>query len=459
MMLDRQIRGNRSRAFAAAALASMTLSACATYAPKPLASGAEAVLAGPDLASVAEAARRERHPRLTPVAIDLSKPLTPEALGLIAVIANPDLKAARAKARVAGAQAFSAGLLPDPSFTLGFDKLLSGPDHTDPIVGQLAIDLAAFRDLGVTREAARAAKEQARLDLAWQEWQVAGQARLLAARTVMLERIFAIDLETEQTVRVRLTAVLAALSRGDVRADEVQARRIAASDAADKARQAERDLGTARLDLNRLLGLPPDARLSIAASPTPDAPSDAKTLFSRARTERLDLLALEAGYASQEAETRKAVLDQFPNLQLTLTRQVDSTGNQLFGPSINFTPPLWNRNRGGIAVADATREQLRAEYAARLFTTRADIAELVEGLAIARRQRAEAEAQVGPLIQITTATDAAAARGDVARTAAEAAHQSVTDKQLALATLDQSIAEQTVALEIAVGAGSEGALR
>jgi outer membrane protein TolC len=393
------------------------------------------------------------------VTIDLAKPLTPEALGLIAVIASPDLKAVRAKARVADAQAFSAGLLPDPSFTLGFDKLLSGPDHTDPIVGQLALDLAAFRDRGATRDAARAAGEQARLDLAWQEWQVAGQARLLAARTVALEQIFAIDQETELTAQNRLTAVFASAARGDVRSDEVLARRIAASDAADKARQAERDLGTARLDLNKLLGLPPAARLRIAALPPPEAPADAEALFDRARRERLDLLALEAGYASQEAELRKAVLDQFPNLQLTLTRQVDTTGNQLFGPSISFTPPLWNRNRGGIAVADATREQLRAEYAARLFATRADIAELVEGLAIARRQRAEAEAQVGPLGQIADAADAAAMRGDVARTAAEAARQSASDKQLALAALDQSIAEQTVALEIAVGAGNEGALR
>jgi cobalt-zinc-cadmium efflux system outer membrane protein len=153
---------------------------------------------------------------------------------------------------------------------------------------------------------------------------------------------------------------------------------------------------------------------------------------------------------------RKAVLDQFPNLQLTLTRQVDSTGNQLFGPSVNFTPPLWNRNQGGIAIAKATRAQLRAEYAARLFSTRADIAELVEGLTIERRQRAEAQAQIEPLGRIVAAANAAAAKGDVARATAETARQSLSDKRLALAALDQAIAEQTVALDIAVGAESEG---
>jgi cobalt-zinc-cadmium efflux system outer membrane protein len=436
----------------AAALAGALLSACASYSPAPLNRDADAALREHDLRAVAAAASGLRHPRLKPVAIDLAQPLTPEALGLIAVIANPDLKAARAKARVADAQTFAAGLLPDPIITLGFDRILSGPDTTNPVIGQLALDLAAFRDLGVTRAAARAAGEQARLDLAWQEWQIAGQARLLASRIASLERISAIDQDSQAKAETLLTAVLEAAARGDVRAEEVEARRIAAADAADRARQAERDLGAAWIDLDKLLGLAPGARLRIAETSPASPPLDAQALFQRARAERLDLRALEAGYDSQEAVVRKAVLDQFPSLQLTLTRQVDSTGNQLFGPSVNFTAPVWNRNQGGVAIAKATRDQLRAEYAARLLSARSDIAELVDGLTIARRQRAEAAARIEPLSRTVAAANAAAARGDLARAVAETARQSLADKQLSQAVLDQSIAEQTVALEIAIGA-------
>jgi outer membrane protein TolC len=441
------------RAWLVAAALCAGLGGCATYKPAPLAPAAEAMLAPPDLAALSAAAAKVHHPRLQPVDINLAKPLTPEALGLIAVAANPDLKAARAKAKVAEAQAFSAGLLPDPNITLGYDRILSGPDHTDPIIGQLAVDLAALRDLAASQAATKSAKAQARLDLAWQEWQTAGQARLLASRVVALGRVYAVDQQSRAVADARLNEVLAAAMRGDVRSDEVQARRITASDAGDRARQAERDLGTARQDLNRLLGLPPEAQLAIAPTPAPEAPASAEALFQTARAQRLDLRALEAGYDSQEAQTRKAILDQFPNIQLTITRQVDSTGNQLIGPSVSFTPPLWNRNRGGIAVAEATRDQLRAEYAARLFATRADIAELVEGLTISRRQRDEAQAQVGPLDHIAAELDRAADHGDVARAAAEAARQSATDKAVALATLDQAIAEQSVALDIAVGGG------
>jgi outer membrane protein TolC len=179
---------------------------------------------------------------------------------------------------------------------------------------------------------------------------------------------------------------------------------------------------------------------------------DAESLFARARARRLDLRALEAGYDSQEATTRKAVMDQFPNLQLTVTRAQDTTGNQTLGPSVNFTLPVWNRNAGGIAIARATRDQLRAEYAARVFATRADIADLVAGLAIAHRQRAAMAAQVAALSPISEQTQAAVARGDIARAAGEASQQAIADKQLALVSLDQALAEQTVALELAVGA-------
>ena len=148
---------------------------------------------------------------------------------------------------------------------------------------------------------------------------------------------------------------------------------------------------------------------------------------------------------------RKAIYDQFPSLQLTINRAKDTAQNNTLGPSINFTLPLWNRNRGGIRIAEATREQLKAEYAARVFAARADIAELVDTLVLARRQRVQTQAQMAPIRQVADATAAAARRGDVARVAAETALQTLRDEEATLATLDQSIAEQTISLEIATG--------
>ncbi len=429
---------------ALAGVALLALCGCATYAPAPLGPAVDQLLSGGD--------RGVSGPGGSSAAMDLSKPLTPSTLAVIAVIANPDLKAARAKAGVADAQVFGAGLLPDPVFNFSFDKLISGPDMFNGYGAQLIYDLTAFRDRGVALAGQRAARAQVRFDLAWREWQTAGQARLLGARIAGLETASVLLERTRSTSADALERVLTAAARGDLKADDVEVRRLAAAAAADRALQDQRDLSAARRDLDTLLGLPPNARLSIASDPPPSIPPDAETLFARARSGRLDLRALEAGYRSQEAATRKAVFDAFPTLQLTVATARDTAGNRTVGPAVNFTLPAWNRNAGGIAIARATREQLRAEYAARVFAARAEIADLVDKLSVARRQRAQIADQVRPLARLAAQTEAAAAAGDVARAAAETARQSVTDKQITLAALDQSIAEQSVALELAVGA-------
>ena len=67
---------------------------------------------------------------LPPQRIDLSKPLDADMLGLVAVLANPDLRALRQQAGVADAQVFAAGLLPDPTISLGVDFVAGGPATT-----------------------------------------------------------------------------------------------------------------------------------------------------------------------------------------------------------------------------------------------------------------------------------------------------------------------------------------
>ncbi len=192
----------------------------------------------------------------------------------------------------------------------------------------------------------------------------------------------------------------------------------------------------------------------VARVPSPQ-PVPAARLFALAQAQRFDLQALRAGYSSQEAAVRKAVLDQFPTLSLAITGTRDTGGNKLLGPSVGFTLPLWNRNRGGIAIERATRDALKAEYEARLFQTRAGIAAAVEGLRVAWAQRAELAPQLAPLERVAIASRRAADRGDLATATAESAEQVLRDKQIQLAQLDQAIAEQTIALELLTGVPQE----
>ncbi len=446
----------RSASFRLAALAvAATVGGCAHYASAPPRTPAE-LFAPPDTAGLSVAASTIDRPFLTAQPIDLSAPLTLNALAVITVLESPELKALRAKTGVADAQAFAARLLPDPTAQFGFDQRLSGPDPFNGLAAQLGFDLNQLRLRRVTREAGEATKRQVRLDMAWAEWQAAGQARLLGVRIVALTTAAELSRASAEQAARLLDIALKAAGRGDVAGAELDIRRQAAIDAADKARNAESALVAARGDLNKQLGLPPELHLTIAAPPAPAPLPPAETLVGLALDRRLDLAALRSGYLAQEAETHKQVLLQFPTLALNVSGVKDTANNYTLGPQVAFTLPLWNRNRGGIAVADATRAQLKAEYEARLFATRADIVDMVKNVETSRRQRTALAEALPPLRRYAEATVRAGARGDLPRATGEAASQAVRDRELALVVLDQSIAEQTIALELLTGTLSEG---
>jgi cobalt-zinc-cadmium efflux system outer membrane protein len=448
---------NTLRGKTALALALMLLNGCASYAPLPLSGDdVDAALRSPDRSALQRAAAELKNPRLAPISLDFSKPLTADELAVIAVLASPDLKALRAQQGVAQAQVFSAGLLPDPQLSLGLDHPITPPGLSNAYALALALDIGALFVRGKAIDAATAAAQQVRLDVAWQEWMAAGQARLLAARIAGLQQTVKFTEDSRRIADQALARTLAAAERRDLKADELELRRVAAADADGRARVAIRDLAAARQDLNRLLGLSPQEQLDLAQpSSSPETALDAAALFERARQQRLDLQAFASGYQSQEIAVRRAVLGQYPRLTLTLNRARDTSEVHTFGPAIAFDLPLWNRNRGAIRVAEADRERLHTEYEARLHNTRADIAALVDAITRAESQLGQLTAQLPALREIAANFDTAAHRGDVTAAVADAARASLLDKEITRAGLEQSIAEQRAALELSVGAPLE----
>lgn len=435
--------------------AALLASGCVPYRAAPLAEPA-ATLATPDMAIVSADAQKIDRPYLTPEPIDWTQPLTPNALAIIAVLENPELKAQRTRLGVVEAQAFAARLLPDPAFQANFDKLVSGPDPYDAFGGQLAFDLNQLRTAKVARQNAEASQRQVRLDMAWAEWQTAGQARLQGVRILALEAQLLLAQAGAASAQALFEQARRAAGRGDITAADLDTRRSALTDATDKLGTATTDLAAARGELNKLLGLPPETMLRLAVPPEPAVAPPAATLVSQALARRLDLQALRAGYAVGEAEVHKAVLEQFPALSLTLAGARDTSGNSTIGPAIGFSLPLWNRNRGGIAVAKATREQLKAEYEARLFQTRAEVSAASAALVLLREQRAALITQIPASRAFAESSARAAKRGDLALATAATAEQALRDRALRLAQLDQQIAEQTIALELLSGGPSQG---
>jgi outer membrane protein, heavy metal efflux system len=436
------------------------LPGCAVYHPKPLDQARlDAALAPPALEALRQEGAGLVHPRLRPIALDFSKPLTADELGVIAVLVNPELMAFRLRERVARAQVFAAGLLPDPVLSGGALWPVSAP------ASELSLGLVSAFDVGLswavaalaTRPAdlrvARAEAERARYDVAWQEWLVANQARLLGQRIASLERRQDVAERAASIAGQVLGLTRQNLQRGDATVEEVGLREVGYLDTRDRALALARQVATARQDLNRILGLPPVDRLALAAAPvslTP--PADTATLFARARRERLDLAALRAGCLSQEARVYRAVLGQYPGVSLGVTRARDTTDIVSQGFSVSLDIPLFNRNRGAIAVAEATRDQLYGEYVARLHQTRADIATLLAELERLARQHALLSQELPGLVRAEEALAAAAEGRDVTLVSYETVRAARLDKELTLLGLEQAAAEAQQALRVAVGA-------
>ena len=172
---------------------------------------------------------------------------------------------------------------------------------------------------------------------------------------------------------------------------------------------------------------------------------------SRARSQRLDLRAFIQQYAGSELQLQRALLGQYPRLSITLTRTRDTGRVQTLGPAVSFDLPLWNRNRGTIAVAQATRGAVATEYAARVFALRADIAALVANIADGEGAVTALRAAHPMLAEVASASERAASRHDIAVPDALTAQGNAIDHELALLAAEQGCAEALVALEVATG--------
>jgi cobalt-zinc-cadmium efflux system outer membrane protein len=439
-----------------AAILGAPLTACTIYRPQPLdGPDRNAILASPDRAALERAARLLEHPRLPRVTLDFSQPLTLDEVAVVAVLANPDLRALRAQQQVADAQVFASGLLPDPQLSVGYDRVL-GPEHGyfDSYTAAMSFDvLGALVTRSLERRAALESATRLRLDIAWQEWATAAEARVLALRLWYQSHAALLARAAADTADRALKRSLTAAARHDLKADEIEIRRIAVADATGRALAAERDTDASRLELNRLLGLTPAEQLALAAPrPLPQwSAPDPEALFTAAQVQRLDLQALAAGYRSQEATLHRAVLGQYPRVVLTLNRARDTSRVQTIGPAVSLDLPLWNRNRGAIRVALADRQRLASEYAARLHQTRADIAALVAALDRDEATRAAFAAESPELERIAGAYEEAARRSDATRPISEAARAAATDRALALLAAEQACAEERIALALATG--------
>ncbi len=427
----------------------LSLGGCATYHALPLADSAnlKARLEQLDLTVPSGGSNS------SPTRINPEKPLSPDEVGLVAVLNSPSLASQPGQLSAARAGLLSATLLPNPSLSVDYGFYLRGPGTSNSLTASISEDIRSIVTYRPRVQAAKARVGQVKADLLWQEWQVAQRARLLAVDIYANERELEIrgkelDLLDKEVNQVR-TATLA----GNLPLS-AEAPLLAAQAGAQIAIAATRmTLMKDWQDLDALIGLDSSVRFAIA-SPTPlRLPDNINLLIETLPKRRPDLVALRLGYDAADQDVREAILGQFPAFTIGPAGGWDTSRVYSIGPTISMGLPIFNRNQGKIASARATRVQLHADYQARLddavSTSNSLIARLQTIKSDLKRSRSASE-ETGSLADSALR---AYKEGNLDQRSLTDYQTTALERQLDVLNFQRALDETTLALSIELATG------
>jgi outer membrane protein TolC len=430
---------------------------CASYQARPLSSPAEAALprelpSGPVQVESGPHAPRTR----TSLQINLADGLDADEGAVLAVMLNPELVALRATRGQNEAQVLEAGILPNPVFGVE----VAHPYGADSQGTSTALNLSLSYEIkpliarGARQDAAKAELAQVDLSVAWQEWQVAQQARLQVTRLGWIRRRLQLAREELEFEEQTMKALDQASTTGDATLQQLGVQRAAVEAARRTRDELEQTDTETESELRAVLGEPQVATLDVVGPVAAPVLTDRN--IDTCLSGRLDLEALRRGYDAQEFTVRAEVLDQFPAFSVGVSHQHDETNLPFLGGFISMELPVFNRNQGAVALARATRHQLGAEYDARVKSARAELAALMRLSAVVARQLPAAHDSIAPLEAVESQERSAVMRGDIDLLSYQTVRSALIDQRLQEATLSQALAEAHVGLQTSCGEAYAG---
>lgn len=434
---------------------------CATYQPQPLDRPAvERALTPPTPEELRVQAAALQHPLLKPVAIDERDGLSPDEAAVIAVLVNPTLRMERDRRALADAQLLQAGILPNPTLNYSMDFPRDRFDASGQRINWTGWsvgpdwDVMELAGLRQRKNAAAAQVGAVELDVAWQEWQVAEAAKRTVYQLRVLEQQR--DLAQEMDVRLEenLHVVEDAANRGLLTELDVAAAQTASDQAHTNLLNVEKVLADEKVVLNRVLGFPAGRDIPLQADlelPDHVAPPELDRFVQGLEMRRLDLVALQRGYASQEATVHAAVLGQFPRINLGFNRASDTSKVVTTGFGISIGLPLFDRNQGQIAIERATRQQLFDEYVSRVFLAQSDIAQALAAIRSLNALIVTAKAAEPRLAKLVETYRTAVQEGQADVLSYYTAWNDLTQKRFDLLQLKGELVDAQIALELAAG--------
>ena len=442
-----------SWAFTLAALGS---AACASYEAQRLldkpAAAPPWARDAPRLRTATEALHRAA-PSPAPIEVDISDGLSPDEAGVLAVRLNPELVAARDAHSEGQAQILMAAVLPNPVLGAGINQPF-GPSSAGTNTStnlSLAIDLKPYVARSARERAAAAGLAQIDLGIAWQEWQIAEQARLLVVRLGWIRKRLKLAREELDFAEQTATSIAAAGRVGDTTLEQVGVQRAALEGVRRVLTQLEQADVDTESALRALLGNPELEKLEVDEPSTSSSRELVTTSVDACLEGRLDLAALRRGYDAAEEQLRAAVLDQFPAVTVGVAYQRNETALNFIGGFINVELPVFNHNQYRVQLGVASRRRLEHEYDARVARTRAELDQLSRFYTLVARQLAELQRSLGPLEEIELQERTAVAHGDISRMSYQIVRGALFDQRLQDAAVSQALAEVRIGIETTCG--------
>jgi outer membrane protein TolC len=385
----------------------------------------------------------------------------------VALYYHPSLDVARAQWAVAQAGIRTAGQRPNPAANLAPQYTTNSPSGESPWVAALifepVIETAGKR--GYRIEQAKQLSESARLKLAAQAWQVrSGLRTSLLDYSVARQRI--VLLQNVRDAQQQLLKLLEGrLKAGEIAASDLTTQRVALIRTQADLADAQRQVIDSRAAVAQALGvslqalegheLTFDLSVGWASAHADDRQANlgqhglkpilpSLDLRRQALHSRADLLAALADYAASQSALQLEIAKQYPDIRLGPGYEYDQ-GLHKWGLAVGTDfLPIFNRNQGPIAEAQAKR----AEAAARFLALQAQVTGEIDRALAARAASQEQLRQLDALLE----TQRKHVQAVEAMVKAGAADQSeLRTAQLEVATTESTRLDAVVKVQQALG--------
>jgi len=367
------------------------------------------------------------------------------------IIFNPDLRAMRQDLNISDALVLSAGLLSDPSLTFSLAAPLNGTGLTNGVSAGIGWSLSSLFTRSNELERAEAERNMTIAGYAWQVRLSVANALLLAGRLSYHEEQKSIIVKNLTLFQKLYELTHHKAAANDETLLVQSSRKSMMFDWLDAKNKIDIQINAARHELNYLLGLSPSETFGIAHFDCHESHYDAKKLLEQAVEKRDDLVALRFAYQASDAIYRRNLLAQFPSFSIGLNWSADTSNYKTFGPSVTFDLPLWNRNKGGIALSLALRDKEKESYSAALSRTQSELTTLIEALKITQALLKTAQNETAADSAVPKALDYALQNGDVTISDYTARLNEHYLRELWMIGLRQTVFEQRIALALSSG--------